>query len=79
MANARPKLASWSYLGYKKNLVGVVRINQVTSLDGEMSLQGPGWGKVKGLWEKSCFLMFFLSEHANVPKACSLHNPVCTR
>lgn len=52
MANASNELASWSYLRYKKNLVGVVRINQVKTLDGRMSLQGPGWGKVKGLWEK---------------------------
>lgn len=79
MANASSKLAILSYLGYKRNLV-VVRINQVTSLDTGMSLYGPGWGKVKGLWEKkNCFLVFFLLKHANVPKACSLHNSVCTR
>lgn len=48
MANTSSKLASWSYPEYKKNLMGVVRINQVKSLDGRMSpAQGPEWGKVK--------------------------------
>lgn len=48
MANTSSKLASWSYPEYKKNLMGVVRINQVKSLDGRMSpVQGPRWGKVK--------------------------------
>lgn len=44
MANASSEQASWFYQGCKENLV---RINQVKYLDGGMSLQGPGWGKVK--------------------------------